>query len=154
MPDMDKIDRIIAGMLQVDSRCSSAELADAAGISVSTASERVRKMAASAEITAWRAVINPAAVGAGLCAFLLIDMAYSGEQAACAALTARPEVQELHHISGAHSYLAKLRVADTAALQVFLQTVVKPQDGVIRTESLIVLDSAKETTEIGFGSPV
>lgn len=145
---MDDIDRIIAGMLQNDSRCSSAELADAAGVSVSTASDRVRRLAGAGVINAWHAVLDPVAAGAGLCAFLMVDMAFEGEKDAVAALIDRPEVQELHHISGAHSYLLKIRVADTRAMQAFLHEVLKPLNAVIRTESLIVLDTAKETSEL------
>ena len=92
--------------------------------------------------------LNPEAAGASLCAFILIDMAFEGEDLAKYALQAHPEVQELHHISGAHSYMAKIRVADTAAMQAFLQEVVKPLKAVLRTESMIVLDTAKETTAV------
>ena len=145
---MDDIDRKIAKILQEDCRTSSASIAEAIGASVSTASERVRRLAANGTVSAWRAVLDPQTVGAGLCGFVLIDMAYEGEDLAKYALQARPEVQELHHISGSHSYLAKIRVADTAAMQRFLQNVVKPLKAVTRTESMIVLESAKETTEV------
>jgi len=145
---MDKIDRNIANILQADSRASSASIAEAVGVSVSTASERVRRMASNGTISAWRAVLDPNKTGAGLCSFVLIDIAHEGEDLAKYALQARPEVQELHHISGSHSYLCKIRVADTTAMQRFLQDVVKPLKAVLRTESMIVLESAKETTEI------
>ena len=143
---MDDIDRKIAEILQEDSRTSAALLAKATGISVSTANERVRRMVANGSISAFRAVLSSEATGAMLCAFILIDMAFEGEDLAKYALQARPEVQELHHISGAHSYMAKIRVADTAAMQAFLQDVVKPLKAVLRTESMIVLETAKETT--------
>ncbi len=143
---MDQIDRKIAEILQEDGRTPAADLAKATGTSVSTANERVRRMAANGTIKAFRAVLGPEAAGARLCAYILIDMAYEGEDLAKYALQARPEVQELHHISGAHSYMAKIRVADTAAMQAFLQDVVKPLKAVLRTESMIVLDTAKETT--------
>ena len=149
MPDMDIIDQKIAAILQADSRSSSASLAEAVGVSVSTASERVRRLTANGDISGWRASLKPTRFGIGLCAFILIDMAYEGEEEARTTLVGRPEVQELHHISGAHSYVAKVRVPDTAAMQAFLQEVVKPLAAVIRTESMIVMDTAKETTEIG-----
>lgn len=145
---MDQIDRKIAEILQADSRTSAASLAAAVGVSVSTASERVRKLASNGTITAWHAVLDARVAGAGLCSFVLIDMAHNGEEVAKYALQARPEVQELHHISGAHSYMAKIRVADTAAMQRFLQDVVKPLKAVLRTESMIVLETAKETTQV------
>ncbi len=145
---MDEIDRKIAEIMQADSRASAASLAEAVGVSVSTASERVRRMAANGTIKAWRAVLEPKAAGAGLCAFILIDMAFDGEAVAKFALQARSEVQELHHISGSHSYMVKIRVQDTEAMQRFLHEVLKPLKAVLRSESMIVLETAKETTEI------
>lgn len=145
---MDDIDRKIAAILQADGRASAASLAAAIGTSVSTANERVRRMAANGTISAFQAVISPEAAGATLCSFVLIDMSYEGEDLAKYALQSRPEVQELHHISGGHSYIAKIRVADTAAMQVFLQEVIKPLKAVLRTESMIVLETAKETTAL------
>ncbi|NOX83762.1 MAG: Lrp/AsnC family transcriptional regulator [Alphaproteobacteria bacterium] len=145
---MDDIDRKICGIIQRDGRKSSAEIAEAVGLSVSTANERVRRLAASGTIAAWRGVLDPAHMGMGLCGFILIDMAFEGEEAAKALLREQPEIQELHHISGAHSYLAKVRLADTAAMQAFLQNVVKPIAAVLRTETVFVLETVKETTEM------
>ena len=73
-------------------------------------------------------------------------MGYDGEAEACSALVAHDEVMELHHISGAHSYLMKLRTRDTASLQAFLATHVKPLPAVERTETLISLEALKESS--------
>lgn len=148
---MDEIDRKIADAVQADGKLSSAELAERVGVSVSTANERLRRLASTGAITAWRAALDPVAMDAGLCAFLLIDMEYEGEEEAKRALAALPEVQELHHVSGAHSYLAKVRVADTRAMQRFLQEQVKPLHAVKRTETMIALETAKETSELLIG---
>ena len=145
---MDDIDRRICGIIQSDGRISSTDVAEAVGVSVSTANERVRRLVESGVVREWRGVLDPARVGAGLCAFILIDMAYEGEAEAAAALEDRPEVLELHHISGAHSYLAKIRVANTGAMQSFLQDTVKPLKAVVSTESLISLSTLKETTAV------
>lgn len=145
---MDQIDRKICGILQSSGRTSSADLAEATGLSLSAANERVRRLASNGTITGWQARLDPDAFGLGLCAFMLIDMTFDGEADTVAALTAQPEVQELHHISGPHSYLMKLRVADTKALQTFLSQVVKPLPGIVRTETIITLDTAKETAAI------
>lgn len=145
---MDQTDRKICGVIQRDGRASSAEIAEATGVSVSTANERVRRLAAAGVIAAWRGVLDPVRVGAGLCGFMLIDMAYGGEAEATRVLSARPEVLELHHVSGAHSYLAKVRVADTRAMQRFLQNIVKPLAAVLRTETIFALETVKETTEV------
>lgn len=148
---MDDIDRKIIEALQEDARRSHAEIGALAGLSASSAHERVKRLTASGALRAIRAIPDPAACGIGLCAFVLVDVAYAGEAAACAALVARPEVQELHHVTGARSYLLKVRVADAAALQRFLAEAVKPLDGVARTETLIALETLKETTALPLG---
>lgn len=145
---MDYIDRKICAILQVDGRASSATLADAVGVSVSTANERVRRMVASGEIRGWHAQLDSVSAGAGLCCFVLVDMAYEGEADACAALKAKDEVMELHHISGAHSYMMKLRVRDTEALQDFMTNHVKSLASVQRTETMISLDAVKESATV------
>jgi Lrp/AsnC family leucine-responsive transcriptional regulator len=148
IPVMDKIDRKICDILQRDGKTSSAELADSVGVSLSTANERVRRMAANGEILGWHARVDPEVAGAGLCCFVLIDMAYEGEEAACAALVQRDAVMELHHISGAHSYMMKLRVRDTRDLQRFLSEVVKPIKAVLKTETIISMDALKESAAV------
>ena len=145
---LDDIDRKICALLQENARASSTEVAQAVSLSVSAANERIRRLAANGAIRGWHAALAPDLFGAGLCAFVLIDMDFEGEAETVAALTARDEVQELHHISGPHSYLMKLRLTDTKALQAFLSDVVKPLPAVSRTESIITLDTAKETPAI------
>ncbi len=145
---MDIIDRNITEIIQRDGRSSSAEIAQAVGVSVSTANDRVRRLAANGVVTAWRAVLDPVRVGAGLCGFVTLDMAHEGEEQAKEVLIRRPEIQEMHHVSGSHSYLLKVRVADTRAMQRFLQDVLKPLRAVRRTETILVLETVKETTEV------
>lgn len=145
---MDEIDRKIAKIVQANGRSSSAEIAAAVGVSVSTANERVRRLTSSGIIKAWRAVLEPKKVNSNLCALILLDVGYDGEEKTMAKLASYPEIQEIHHISGAHSYMLKIRVADTAALQDFLQSNVKPLGAITATESMIVLETLKETTEL------
>ncbi len=145
---MDNIDKKITKIIQKDGRASSAEIAKAVGVSVSTANERVRKLSSSGTVKEWRAVLEPNKVGIKLCALILVDMTYEGEDEATSILASYPEIQEIHHISGARSYMLKVRVADTDALQTFLKEKVKPIKSIIRTESFIVLDTVKETTEV------
>lgn len=145
---MDQIDRMICEIVQRDGRTSSATIAEAVGLPVSTANDRLRRLDTNKVISSWRGILDPARVGAELCAFLLVDMTFDGEAVAVEALRSRREVLELHHISGAHSYLVKIRVADMAAVQRFLGEVVKPLSAVQRTETIFALETLKETTEI------
>lgn len=145
---MDAIDRKICEIVQSDGRASSAAIAEAAGVPTSTANDRLRKLAANGAIKGWHAALDPARVGAGLAGFVLIDMCYEGEAEAVEALCARPEVMELHHISGAHSYLLKLRVQHIDAVQDFLAEVVKPLAAVQHTETILAMKTHKETAAV------
>ncbi|SEN49990.1 Lrp/AsnC family transcriptional regulator, leucine-responsive regulatory protein [Gemmobacter aquatilis] len=143
--DLDATDLTIAALLQQEGRLSATEIARAVGLSVSAANDRLRRLQANGTIRATAALLDPARLGAGCCCFLLLDLAWQGEAEAVAALTARPEVMELHHISGPHSYLMKIRVADPAAVQRFLTEAVKPLPAVLRTETIFSLQAEKET---------
>ncbi|WP_323034929.1 Lrp/AsnC family transcriptional regulator [Pararhodobacter sp.] len=145
---MDEIDRKICEIVQRDGRASTAAIAKAAGVPTSTANDRLRRLAANGTIQGWHAALDPHLVGTGLAGFVLIDMGYDGEAEAVEVLCARPEVMELHHISGAHSYLLKLRMQDMEAVQDFLAEVVKPLVAVHRTETIFAMKTHKETAAL------
>ena len=146
---MDATDLHILRLLQADNRRSAADLGAEVGLSVSAASDRVRRLNAAGIVAANRAVLDPQRTGLGLLAFTFVDLEPRADEAAFAeALRARPEVQEAHHVTGPHSWLLKLRVRDTAALQHFMAHHLKPLPGVLRSETVIALDTAKETTEL------
>lgn len=150
---MDTHDLQILQLIQSDNRRSAADIGQEIGLSISAVSDRLRRLNASGAVAANRAVIDPARVGITVCAFIFVDLEPRADEALfAAALRSFPEVQEAHHITGPHSWLVKVRVRDTAALQRLLSTRLKPVQGVLRTETIIVLDTAKETSELEFAS--
>ena len=60
---------------------------------------------------------------------------------------ALPAVQECHHVTGAWSYLLKVRVPGAAELEALLAAL-KVLPGVARTETHIALSSPKESARI------
>lgn len=145
---MDDIDRRICAVVQDDAKRTTAQVAGAVGLPLSTTADRLKRLQTTGAITGYHAALSSEAMGVPLCAFVLIDMAHDGEAEAVAMLAARDEVMELHHISGAHSYLAKLRLPDMAAMQRFLAETIKPLAAVTRTETIFALDSVKETAAL------
>jgi Lrp/AsnC family leucine-responsive transcriptional regulator len=146
---MDTYDLHILRLVQSDNRRSAADLSQEVGLSVSAVSDRVRRLNAASVIRANHAVIDPLKVGLSLCGFIFVDLEPRADEAPfAAALRALPEVQEAHHITGPHSWLLKVRVRDAAALQQLLTTQIKTLAGVLRSETMIALDSAKETSEL------
>lgn len=149
---MDRFDRKICDLVQADAKRSTAAIAEAIGLPLSTTADRLKRLQASGAIRGWHAALDPAALGAGLCAFVLVDMEYDGEAEAVRTLAAQPQIQEIHHVSGPHSYLVKLRAADMPALQAFLAEVIKPLPAVTRTETILALDTIKETAALAVTS--
>ncbi len=144
---MNTIDRKILARLQSDNRTPMTTLAEQTGLSVSAVNDRVRKLQSNGTIRENRAVLDPAVIGMDLLAFLFIDLHQeANEEEFVSAINNFPEVQELHHVTGQHSYLAKVRAANTQGLQVFLKQKLKRQPGVTHTETIVVLQSEKETT--------
>jgi len=145
---MDETDIQILDIVQKNGRASSAEIAELVGVSVSTANERVRKLSASGYIKSWHAILESNKVGAKLCAFIFVDIEYEGEKEACDSIKGYKEVMEFHHVSGARSYLLKVRVENSNALHRFIVKKIKPLVPVVQTESIVVLNSIKESTEM------
>ena len=136
-------------MLQADNRVSNAEIGEAVGLSVSATNERVRRLNSSGVIRANRAVLDPDRVELPLCAFVFVDLAPHPDEEGFRRRTAeRPEVQEIHQVAGVHCYLVKVRAAGTRALQGFLTAHIKSQPDVLRIETVIVLETVKETSEL------
>ena len=143
---MDEIDRNIAIALQEDGSSGLAELAKVAGLSVSATAERVKRLEERGVIRAWRADLDPAAVGCPLLAHVLAAVAPGREDAAFRESVRREEaVLECHAVSGAWTYLLKLRVSDLPALDALLNETLRALPGVQRVETMVAMATVKES---------
>lgn len=147
---MDGIDRNIAGILEADCRLSNAEIGARVGLSVSSVSERIRKLTQNGVITGFHAKLDPETVDKAICAFLFVDLAYEAdwEERFVEAVVKIPEVLELHHVSGAHSYLLKVRVSSPRNLENLLTKKIKKLPGFVRSELTISLNTHKEASSV------
>ena len=146
---MDEIDRNIIVALQEDGSSGLAELAKVAGLSVSATAERVKRLEERGVIRAWRADLDPAAVGCPLLAHVLAAVSPGREDAAFRAAVRREEsVLECHAVSGPWTYLLKLRVADLPALDTLLNETLRAIPGVQRVETMVALSTVKESATL------
>ena len=146
---MDNTDRTLLNLLQRDGRRPSADLAKEIGLSVSATNERVRKLIDSGLVKTIEAIVDPARSGFGVTAFIFVDLDYSSsEDAFVSQVTACSEVLEMHHVTGTHSYLLKVRERTNEALNEFMNKSVKCLPGVRSTETLIALSTEKETLNL------
>ncbi|WP_410642024.1 Lrp/AsnC family transcriptional regulator [Amycolatopsis sp. lyj-346] len=138
---MDEVDRILLTELQRDATQAYAALGKAVGLSAGAAHERVRKLREQDVIRRTTVDVDPAAVGRGVAAFVLVEAnAWMGDRPVREALEALPEVVEAHVIAGPASLLVKVRTATTEDLQASLRRLFAI-DGVTGTQTIVVLES-------------
>jgi Lrp/AsnC family leucine-responsive transcriptional regulator len=149
MPEIDDTDRKLLEQLQHNGRTSYAELGKAVGLSISSVNERVRKLQDRGVIEGVCSILAPAALGLDLLAFIFVGWTDPGIEAPFLAhVVAKAAILECHHVTGAWNYLLKVRTHTTRDLEAFLDEMIKGVQGVLRTETLIVMSSAKETIRL------
>ena len=154
MPALDAIDLGLLKLLQLNDQSSLAELGQAVGLAPSSVKERIKRLTADGVIKGFHADVAPDALGFELLAFVFVGWTNPATEPRFLARIARePVVLECHHITGAWNYILKVRLRNTSMLEAFLTHVVKAVPGIQRTETLIVLSSPKETSELTTESP-
>jgi Lrp/AsnC family transcriptional regulator, leucine-responsive regulatory protein len=144
---LDEKDRKILTLVQRDGKLSQAEVAKRVGLSAAAVNERLRKLETSGVIRRFAAMVNPAAVGAAVTAFVEVFIEHPrNEDAFIQRMLDVDEVLECHHVTGEFSLLLKVRVRDVAALQRLLLEEINRIEGVRQTRTLLVLSTQKEET--------
>jgi DNA-binding Lrp family transcriptional regulator len=116
---LDPADWRILQQLQDDASVTNKELAARVGLPTSSCHERVRRLRALGVITAVRAVVDPAAVGRGLHAFIAIQLRPHRKElveSLTAGVLALPETLAFYTVSGPDDFYLHVAVADSAHL--------------------------------------
>ena len=151
---LDDIDRKLLEILQADGRTTNVDLARRVGMAPSAVFERVRRLEQRGVITGYAARVNPKAVDRPLLAYVLVRSDERiGTSSAGEALARLPEVLEVHHVAGQDSYLVKVRVRDPEALGKLLRDRFGAIDSVRSTQSIIALDTFKDTWALSIDPP-
>ncbi|MFE2282755.1 Lrp/AsnC family transcriptional regulator [Streptomyces sp. NPDC059443] len=136
---MDHIDRDLLAQLQQEATQSYAALGQAVGLSAAAAHERVRKLREQGVIRRTTVEVDPAAVGSGVLAYVMVDStAWMGDSRA--AFEAIAEIQEAHIIAGSASLMVKVRTGTTDQLQDVLRRLYAIE-GVSGTQATVVLET-------------
>lgn len=134
---LDAIGWRILAELQENARLSFAELGRRVGLSTPAAAERVRRLEDGGIITGYRAEVDPAKVGSPLLAFVRVNVAGEGVLKFPQKAAKRPEVLEVHRVTGAETFILKVAVADHTHLQQVLDSLMP----YVSTTTSIVLTS-------------
>ena len=100
---LDKVDRRILDVLQVEGRLSNVALAERVHLSPSPCLRRVKALEDDSVISGYRAMLEREAVGLGLTVFVEIKVEGHSDKSAAAiseAINATPEIVAAHIVSG------------------------------------------------------
>ncbi len=146
MTGLDKLDRRILSVMQVEGRIPNNELADRIGLSPTSTSDRVKRLQKDGYISGFSARVDPHRLGLGLLVFVevLLDKTTPDVFDKFAQAVRRaPEVLECHMVAGGFDYLIKTRLADMASYRRFLGDVLLSFPGVRETRTYAVREEVK-----------
>lgn len=151
MSELDEFDLKILGILQQEGRITTLQLAERVGLSPTPSARRVKRLEDEGYIDRYVGLLNPAHLGVRLNVFVSIRLrsqtrdafARFGEE-----IKHMPEIVGCYLLTGNYDYLLQVRVADVDAFGDFMLSKLTAIEGVIETQSSIVLQELKATTEI------
>ncbi|HJX06878.1 MAG TPA: Lrp/AsnC family transcriptional regulator [Actinomycetota bacterium] len=115
---LDERDLEIVTALREDARATYADIAARVGLSASSVHERVRKLEAGGVITAYRAVVDPEAMGQFVTALIAVTpLDPQQPDDLPERLADLPEVEDCLSVAGEANYILKVRTRSTNHLE-------------------------------------
>ena len=114
---IDTVDARLLRLLEDDSRTSNADLARALGMSAPSVAERLKRLEEAGVIRRFTVVINPAALGYALAAYVRIRPTAGQLNKVAELLAGLPEIVECDRITGDDCFLARAYVRSVDDLE-------------------------------------
>jgi DNA-binding Lrp family transcriptional regulator len=117
--ELDAIDREILRILAADGRAAASRLAEQIGISRPAISDRMDKLERNGVIRGTTAVVDPAALGKNVTAFVSARQSGSFDAKGARAfreLLGSDDILEVHSVAGEDCYLMKVRTESISSL--------------------------------------
>jgi len=123
-PEVEPTDRRILGLLAADGRMSYTDLGRATGLSTSAVHQRVKRLEERGALVGYAALVDHAAIGLPLTAFISIRPIDPSQPDDCPErLRPIPEIEACWSVAGEESYILKVRVAAPTDLEDLLARV-------------------------------
>ena len=135
---IDRLDARLIATLREFPRVGLLEVARRLGVARGTVQARLSKLEARGVITGYGPEVDPAAMGYGIQAFVLLELAQGRLEEATRVLSGVPEVVEADAISGPQDLLCRLVARDTEHLQEIVNRILATA-AIRRSTSYIVL---------------
>jgi DNA-binding Lrp family transcriptional regulator len=145
---LDDVDRRIIAELVGDGRLSVNELATRVGVSRATAYSRLDRLRSEGVITGFTATVDPAKLGHGVAALILVNVDQNEWRAARDELLQLPGVEYLAFTSGGFDMVALVRVASIEALRDVVLDHLHGTTHVRTTQTVFVLDEQRRRVPV------
>lgn len=145
---LDKLDRKILSIIQLDATISMDSLAEKVALSRNACWRRVKRLEDKGVITGRVTLVDPVAVGIGLSVFVLIRTSAHEPgwlEKFEAAVQGMPEILGAHRMSGDLDYVLRVRVADVKDYDHFYQRLIH-RVPIADISASFVMDDIKDTT--------
>jgi DNA-binding Lrp family transcriptional regulator len=129
--ELDSVDRGLIAELQKDARQTNKALAEKVGVAPSTCLERVRELQARGVVTAFRAEIDPAAIGRPMEAILSIQARGVQREATNRLLSdlgGLPETVRVMALTGTTDFIVHVAVSDMAQMRDLVWGLIERRD--------------------------
>lgn len=124
-PDLDPTDIAIIEVLQDDGRISVSELGRKVGLSQPATSERLKRLEERGIIEAYRAVIDPAAVGLGMMAVIRLRTTHEHIKTCLKQFSEMPEIIEVLRLTGEDCFHLKVIVPTPGDLESIVDAIAR-----------------------------
>ncbi|WP_417667905.1 Lrp/AsnC family transcriptional regulator [Roseibium sp.] len=144
---LDGFDVKILRTLQENAALTNQELGEHIGLSASQISRRRQRLEQEGVIRCTRVSLDPDALGLAVIAYVGVTLgAHSRENARRfrEMVTAMPEVQEAHTLTGDVDYMLKVVVKDLKALSRIINDELLPHEAVQHVRSSIAMETLKD----------
>lgn len=141
---IDRTDFEILRHLRTNARISNKELAEKVGLAASTCIIRVRRLQREGVIQGFHAHLDAAAIGIGLQALASVRLNRHKRAEVDSFLEhilARPEVLQVHHLSGNNDFQVHIAVSDSHHLRDFVLEAFTERPEVDHVETSLIYES-------------
>ncbi|WP_290978588.1 Lrp/AsnC family transcriptional regulator [Ferrovibrio sp.] len=148
---MDSIDRHILGILQEDAALPVQVVAERVGLSPNPCWRRIKQLEAAGVIERRVALVNAAAVGLGVTAFVSIRTNQHNAdwlQSFARGVQSIPEIVECHRMSGDIDYLLKVVVRDIQHYDRVYRRLIAAVPGLSDVSSTFSMERLKHGTKL------
>jgi len=148
---LDKIDKKLINLLQINSKQTTKELSLQLNLSVTAVYERVKKLEKENVIKKYAAIINKEKIDRDFLVFCHIKLVQHSKEFVInfeKEVLNLPEVSECFHVSGEYDYILKIYVKDMKSYREFMVTKLTVIKHIGSTHSVFAINEVKNETII------